>query len=85
VKYRVTILPLAKRQMLDQALWWSEKRSAEQAFDWLDGFEKALASLAEKPERCVVARESEAFDFRRSRASLRRERQSDPSSNIRGS
>jgi plasmid stabilization system protein ParE len=63
VKYRITILPRAKRQMLDQALWWSENRSAEQAFDWLEGLEQALASLAKTPERCAVARESDAFDF----------------------
>jgi plasmid stabilization system protein ParE len=49
--------------MLDQALWWSENRSAEQAFYWLEDFEKALASLAENPERCAVAREGNAFDF----------------------
>jgi len=62
VNYRVTILPRAKRQMLDQALWWSENRSAEQAFHWLEGFGQALASLADNPERCIVARESDAFD-----------------------
>jgi plasmid stabilization system protein ParE len=62
VTYRVTILPRAKRQMLDQALWWSENRSAEQAFRWLEGLEQALASLAENPERCGVARENDAFD-----------------------
>ena len=61
--YRVTILPRAKRQMLEQALWWSEKRSAEQAFNWLEGFEQALASLGHDPERCSVARERNAFDF----------------------
>ena len=59
--YRVTILPRAKRQMLEQALWWSENRSAEQAFDWLEGFERALGSLANNPERCAKARESDAF------------------------
>ena len=48
--------------MLDQALWWSENRSAEQAFYWLEGVEQALASLAENPQRCTVARESDAFD-----------------------
>jgi plasmid stabilization system protein ParE len=63
VTYRVTLLPLAKRQMLDQATWWSENRSPEQAFRWLEGFENALASLARNPERCSIARESEKFDF----------------------
>lgn len=60
--YRVTILPRAKRQLLEQGLWWSENRSAEQAFRWLEGFEAALASLAHNPERCVLAREGDAFD-----------------------
>lgn len=63
MNYHVTILPRAKRQLLDQALWWSEHRSAEQAYRWLLGFEKALASLAERPERCGTARESAAFDI----------------------
>jgi plasmid stabilization system protein ParE len=63
VTYRITILPRAKRQMLDQALWWSENRSADQAFNWLEGIEQALASLTENPERCAVARESDAFEF----------------------
>ena len=60
--YRVTILPRAKRQLLEQTLWWSENRSAEQAFGWLEGFEQALASLADHPERCSIARESDAFE-----------------------
>ena len=60
--YRVTILPRAKQQLLEQALWWSENRSAEQALRWLEGFEQALASLADNPERCITARESDAFD-----------------------
>jgi len=62
VTHRVTILPRAKRQLLEQAFWWSENRSTEQAFRWLDGFEQALASLADRPDRCAVARESDAFD-----------------------
>ena len=56
--HRVTILPRAKHQLLGQALWWSEHRSAEQALRWLEKFEKRLASLAEQPERCAIARES---------------------------
>jgi plasmid stabilization system protein ParE len=63
VKYRITILPLAKRQLLEQALWWSENHSAEQALRWLEDFERALASLTNNPERCTIARESEVFDF----------------------
>jgi plasmid stabilization system protein ParE len=62
VTHRVTILPRAKRQLLEQSLWWSENRSAEQALRWLEGFEQALASLTDNPERCSTARESDAFD-----------------------
>ena len=62
MNYRVTILPVAKRQLLEQALWWSENRSVEQAYDWLEGFEQALASLATNPGRCVLARENDALD-----------------------
>ena len=61
--YRVTILPRAKRQLLEQALWWCENRSADQAYRWLSGFEQALASLAKDPRRCSRARETSAFDF----------------------
>ena len=63
MSHRVTILPRAKRQLLEQAFWWSENRSAEQAFHWLEGFEQALASLADRPARCSIARESAAFEF----------------------
>jgi plasmid stabilization system protein ParE len=62
VTYRVTILPRAKRQLLEQAGWWAKNRSAEQALRWLDGFELSLSALATNPERCAVARESEAFE-----------------------
>jgi plasmid stabilization system protein ParE len=63
VTYQLTILPRAKRQLLEQALWWCENRSADQAFRWLDGFEQALASLANDPKRCSRARETNAFSF----------------------
>jgi plasmid stabilization system protein ParE len=63
VTYRVTILPRAKLQLVEQCCWWSEHRSAEQAFRWLDGFEAALGSLADSPDRYAVARESDQFDI----------------------
>lgn len=43
--------------MLDQALWWSDHRSPEQAFDWLMGFETALQSLAKTPQQHRLIRE----------------------------
>jgi plasmid stabilization system protein ParE len=63
VSFRITILPRAKRQLLEQVVWWSNNHSAEQAFRWLDGFEQALTSLVSDPERFPLARENDAFDF----------------------
>jgi plasmid stabilization system protein ParE len=62
VRYHVVIFPRARQQLVDQALWWSRNRSPEQAMRWLDGFETALASLANDPERCGLARENQAFE-----------------------
>jgi plasmid stabilization system protein ParE len=63
VKYHVTVLPQAKCQLADAADWWARHRSPKQAARWLDGFEEALASLQDNPERCGLARESETFPF----------------------
>lgn len=61
--HRVTILPRAKRQLFEQALWWAKNRSLLQAIRWLDGFERELAQLAQGPERCPIARENYQFEF----------------------
>jgi plasmid stabilization system protein ParE len=49
--------------LTDSAVWWAENRSAEQALRWLDGFEQAIAALAEHPERHGVAREDGLYDL----------------------
>ncbi len=59
--YRVSIVPRARRQLLDAALWWSDNRSTEQAVRWLDGFDVALRTLANDPERFPLATESTAY------------------------
>jgi plasmid stabilization system protein ParE len=59
VSYHVVIVPWAKQQLLEQALWWSEHRSVEQADAWLNGFERKLASLSDGPEKHPKARESQ--------------------------
>ena len=63
MRFTVTILPRAKRQLYESASWWSRNRSPEQASRWLDGFEEALRSLEDNPERCSLARENKAFPF----------------------
>jgi plasmid stabilization system protein ParE len=61
VSYRVVVVPRAKAQLLEQALWWSENRSPAQAFDWLTRFEDKLRSLAKNPARFPPAREGTAI------------------------
>lgn len=61
--YQVTLLPRAKLQLYDSALWWAEHRSTEQASRWLDGFEAALQLLADNPERWPLAPEVDAVPF----------------------
>ena len=63
MKYVVTVLPRALRQLYESAAWWAEHRSPVQASRWLEGFEKAIASLEDNPERCGLARENDAFPF----------------------
>jgi plasmid stabilization system protein ParE len=63
MSYKVSLVPHARLQLLDAALWWAERRSTEQAVRWLEGFDAALESLATDPERWPVAAESEVAGF----------------------
>ena len=63
MSYEVRLLPRAKLQLFNSALWWAEQRSAEQAVRWLEGFEAALQLLAHNPERWPLASESDAAPF----------------------
>jgi len=68
--FRIVILPRAKRQLYESALWWSEHHSTEQAIQWLNGFEAALAALKEKPTHHNRAIEDEEFTDRTIRQML---------------
>lgn len=48
MKFRVVVLPRAKRQLYNSAVWWAEHRSAQQAWEWLTCFESVLKSLQEQ-------------------------------------
>lgn len=63
MSYDVRLLPRARLQLFNSALWWAEHRSRKQAAEWLSGFESALRSLGTNPERCSLAQESDAFPF----------------------
>jgi plasmid stabilization system protein ParE len=59
MNYQVRLTSHAESELVRSALWWAEHRSAEQALRWLDGFEKAIRSLAHNPENRPLARESD--------------------------
>lgn len=61
--YLVRMLPRAKLQLVNAATWWADKRSLEQAVQWLDGFEAALQLLANNPEDWPLAAECVAVPF----------------------
>jgi len=63
VTFQVILLPRAELQLYEAALWWSGHRSPDQAFRWLDGFERAIQSLAKNPTRFGYAPENDAFSF----------------------
>ena len=63
MKFRVTVLPAAKRRASENALWWATHRSAEQAGRWLDGLDRAIESLETTATRHPLAAESERFPF----------------------
>jgi plasmid stabilization system protein ParE len=60
---RVDVLPRAKLQLYDAAIWWADHRSLEEAARWLEHLESAIRSLATDAERYPLAHESPNFDF----------------------
>ena len=61
--YRVILTPKARIELYNDAVWWAENRSVEQARHWLDGFERAIEGLAKDPQVHPLARENAAFPF----------------------
>ena len=48
--------------LADAAEWWAENRDEEQAIRWYEGILAAIDSLADNPDRCVLARENAKAD-----------------------
>ena len=63
MNYQVVITSRAKSQLSASAHWWAAHRSIEQAERWLDGFEQALAGLAENPQPYPTAPENDLYDL----------------------
>lgn len=53
----------ARDDLRQNARWWAEHRSVEQAERWYDGFLRHIDSLAENPQRCPLARENHKFPY----------------------
>jgi plasmid stabilization system protein ParE len=61
--FRVVLQRLAI-QDLDEAYQWAARNAPRTAARWLDRFQAALATLAENPRRCSLARENAKVDVK---------------------
>jgi len=58
--FQVEITPIAEAQ-IEQAYRWYRERNPEFADHWFRGLMNTIATLQEKPQRCVLAVEHEIF------------------------
>ncbi len=63
MNFRVVITEQAEREMQSAFHWWAEHRSKRQADRWYSGLAKAIADLAENPERHGQSRERDRFAY----------------------
>lgn len=63
MKFEVRTSRRAQRDIREAVAWYRERSgSAEVAGEWVDGVQSAIHSLAENPDRCHLAHETERFD-----------------------
>jgi len=63
VTFHLEFTTKARLEFTEAALWWAEKRSAEQAARWYDRFEAAIESIADNPLGYGRAREDDLYEF----------------------
>lgn len=63
MKFRVSILPQARRDIDRNADWWAEHHSVEQALQWSDAVYDQLETLAQFPESHGLSAENGEFPF----------------------
>jgi|LakMenE18May11ns_1017448.scaffolds.fasta_scaffold9495909_2 plasmid stabilization system protein ParE len=61
--YAVAVSEQAARELEDFAAWWARERSVEQSERWYAGIRRAIASLAEQPDRYPKALEDGDFPY----------------------
>ena len=59
--YRVRLSHQAQIQLFNHADWWSQRRSLEEAAEWLVGIEAAMRGLSSNPERHGYAPEADRY------------------------
>lgn len=63
MKYRVAILPQARRDIDRNAAWWAEHHSVEKALQWADAVYQQLDSLVDFPESNGLSAENGEFPY----------------------
>lgn len=63
MKFSVSVTPKARIEFYNDARWWAENRSLDQATRWLDGLEQAIKLLADTADSYPLARENDDFPF----------------------
>lgn len=61
--FRVSISREAEREGKAILEWLLSQHAGDTGLRWFEGLEKAIASLAEMPERCSIAPESKQLSF----------------------
>ncbi len=61
MKYRVRLMPLARRDIERNAQWWAQEHSAEQAERWFNAVHEQLQALAQFPESHGLSPENDEF------------------------
>ena len=61
--FRVSISQEAEREGKAILEWLLSQHAGDTGLRWFEGMERAIASLAEMPERCSLAPENKEFSF----------------------
>ncbi len=63
MKFRVSILPQAQRDIDRNAVWWADHHSVAQALQWSDAVYDQIETLADCPESHGLSTENDDFPF----------------------
>lgn len=61
--YTVVVTERAAKELEETTAWWARERSTEQAFRWYSKIRAKIETLAQHPQRCGLAAESQDFHY----------------------